>query len=105
MTTQFWIMLYAALGLGWAYISAKQIIPAIRSTLHDTPVNIQGLSPERALKLQEFTKNLKKRLNESMLPDSWLIPILAICVLLICLERGLLWPISVVKYVIKRWND
>lgn len=105
MTTEMWITLYVALGLGWAILSAKQIIPMMRHALYDTPVNIKGMTEKRASEVKDLTVKFKKRIQDSMLPDSWIVPILSISIMLICLERGLFWPISVVKYVIKRRND
>lgn len=105
MTTEMWITLYVGLGLGWAILSAKQIIPVLRHALYDTPMNTKGLSEKRVTGIKVTLEKFKKLIQDSMLPNSWIVPILTVSVMLACLERGLFWPISVAKYVIKRRND
>lgn len=105
MNIPLWVTIYIMLGFAWAAVSVRYILPAISCVVQGKPIPLEGLPPKQAQRAKEFQDSLRRTLDSSPLPSSWIVPVLATVLVLVCCKRGLLWPYYVARYVIRECKE
>lgn len=94
-------MIYLICGMLMAAFSVQKIVPFISVVLFIKPLNTTGMSEKRIAQTTATVESVRKRIGRSGLPDSWIIPVLAVSCTVICLWRGVIWPVTLGKMIWK----
>lgn len=94
-------MIYLICGLLMSIYWAQKIVPFISAVLFNKPFDTTGMSEKRIAETTATVESMRKKIGRSGLPDSWIVPVLAVSCTVICLWRGVIWPVTLGKMIWK----